>query len=201
MTSKSQKIFDKLCEVYPGAMDTITSLSFNSDGKKNFIISDEVGFNYDKVVNHSICYDNGLKEKSPDALFIAEDILYFVEFKEGSAKKDDIRMKIHEGITTLFCFVIKYLPEISREDFFNLDIRYAVVMRGFRATGRQGFLDSLEASSKKFNLKNIEGFLVSQTTIRDEPGRILALLNKVSSGKISSIQINLPDSSLINVLI
>ncbi|MBN6029849.1 hypothetical protein [Pantoea ananatis] len=201
MTSKSKKIFDKLCEIYPEAMETITSLSFNTDGQKNFIISDEVGFNYDKVVNHSSCYKNARKEKSPDALFIADDVLYFVEFKEGSAKKEDIRMKIHEGITTLFCFVIKYLPEITREEFFHLDIRYAVVMRGFRATGRQGLIDSLEASSNKFNLRNIEGFLVSKTTVRDEPSRILALLSTVSSGRVSSIKINLPDSSLLNVAI
>ncbi|AER31194.1 hypothetical protein [Pantoea ananatis] len=201
MISKSQKIFDKLCEVYPDAMETITNLSFNSDGGKNFIISDEVGFNYDAVVNHAPCYKHGRKEKSPDALFIAGDVLYFVEFKEGAAKKEDIRMKIHEGITTLFCFVIKFLPEITRDEFFQLDIRYAVVMRGFRASGRQGLIDGLEASSNKFNLRNIEGFLVSKTTIRDEPSRILALLNTVTSGRISTIKINLPDSSLVNLSI
>jgi len=196
MTSNAKKIYDKLCAVYPQALESISNLSFNSDGKKSFIISTEVGFNFDKVSNLAPCHPQGKKEKSPDALFLANDTLYFIEFKEGGAKKEDIRMKIHEGITTLFCFTLKHLPEISREDFLGLHIRYGVVMRGFRATGRQGLIDSLEATSNKFNLRNIEGFLVRKTSVRDEPSRILELLHTVSSGRISSIDIALPDSTI-----
>jgi len=196
MTSNAKKIYDKLCDIYPSALESITDLSFNTDGNKRFVISDELGFNFDKVSNLAPCHPQGKKEKSPDALFLANDILYFVEFKEGSAKKEDIRMKIHEGITTLFCFVLKHLPEISREDFLSLHIRYGVVMRGFRATGRQGLIDRLEATSNKFNLRNIEGFLVRKTSVRDEPARILELLHTVSAGRISSIDISLPDSTI-----
>lgn len=195
MTSNSLRIYDKLCEIYPGALETVSDLSFNSDGRKNFIISDELGFNFDKVYNLSACHPDGRKEKSPDCLFCVDDILYFVEFKEGKPKKDDIRMKIHEGITTLFCFVLKHLPDISRDDFFKLDIRYTVIMRDFRAKGREGFLQDLEAISNKFNLKNMEGFLVTKALVKDSPQRILEFLHKVSSGRIIEIKITAPDST------
>ncbi|MEB5959223.1 hypothetical protein MXL39_03050 [Enterobacter sichuanensis] len=195
MISNPLKIYNKLCEIYPSALETVSNLSFNSDGNKNFIISDEIGFNFDKVYNLSACHPDGKKEKSPDCLFLVDDILYFVEFKEGKAKKDDIRMKIHEGITTLFCFVLKHLPDISREEFFKLDIRYTVIMRDFRAQGRDGFLQDLEAISNKFNIKNIEGFLVTKALVKDSPQRILEFLNKVSSGRIVQIQITAPDNA------
>lgn len=198
MISNTQKIYNKLQEIYPEAMLSISDLSYNSDGDKRFILSDEEGFNFDLVYNLAVCHPDGRKEKSPDALFIANDCLYFVEFKEGAAKKDDIRMKIHEGITTLYCFVLKHLPEIKREDFLQLDIRYSVIMRGFRARGRQGLIDRLETSSNKFNLRNLEGFLVKKTSIRDDPMRILNLLNKVSLGKICTIGIAQPDQTILN---
>lgn len=198
MISNSQRIYNKLCEVYPGALEDVSSLSFNSDGNKHFIISEEVGFNFDKVYNLSACHPDGRKEKSPDCLFLVDDILYFVEFKEGKPKKDDIRMKIHEGITTLFCFVLKHLPDISRDEFFKLDIRYTVIMRDFRAKGREGFLQDLEAISNKFNLKNIEGFLVTKALVKDSPQRILEFLHKVTCGRVVRIQISSADNSCVN---
>lgn len=200
MTSNAKKIYDKLCEIHPSALESVSMLSYNSDGKKKFIISDEIGFNFDKVYNFAACNPKGNKEKSPDSLFLIGDILYFVEFKEGSARKEDIRMKIHEGITTLYCFAMKFLPEITRDDFFKLDIRYAVIMRDFRAKGRQGFLQDLEAISNKFNLRNLEGFLVKKALIKDSPQRILEFLNQVSSGRIVHIGINEPDNSAVNVI-
>ncbi|ELY4521955.1 hypothetical protein SMZ79_000706 [Cronobacter turicensis] len=195
MTSNAQKIYEKLCEVYPTALETVSTLSFNSDGVKKFILSEELGFNFDKVYNLASCHPDGKKEKSPDCLFLVDDILYFVEFKEGKPKKDDIRMKIHEGITTLFCFALKHVPTITRDDFFRLDIRYTVIMRDFRARGREGFLQDLEAISNKFNLKNLEGFLVKKALVKDSPQRILEFLHQVSSGRINRIQINSPDNS------
>lgn len=198
MTSNAQLIYEKLCSVYPDALETVSELSYNSDGAKNFIVSEEIGFNFDKVYNLSDCHPDGKKEKSPDCLFLVDDILYFVEFKEGKPKKDDIRMKIHEGITTLFCFALKHIPGITRDEFFKLDIRYTVIMRDFRAKGREGLLQDLEAISNKFNLKNIEGFLVTKALVKDSPQRILEFLHKVSSGKITTIQISTPDNTCLN---
>lgn len=195
MISNAKLIYDKLCAIYPTALESVSDLSFNSDGEKKFIISDEVGFNFDKVHNLASCHPNGVKEKSPDCLFLVDDILYFVEFKEGKVKKEDIRMKIHEGITTLFCFTLKYLPAVTRDDFFRLDIRYTVIMRNFRAKGREGFLQDLEAISNKFNLKNLEGFLVQKALVKDSPHSVLNFLHKVSAGKITKIHINEQDNS------
>ncbi|MFB5745953.1 hypothetical protein ACE38U_13825 [Cedecea sp. S5-13] len=195
MISNAKTIYDKLCEIYPTALETVSTLSFNSDGEKNFILSNELGFNFDKVYNLASCHPDGKKEKSPDCLFLVGEILYFVEFKEGKAKKDDIRMKIHEGITTLFCFILKHVPTITRDDFFKLDIRYTVIMRDFREKGREGFLQDLEAISNKFNLKNLEGFLVTKALVKDSPQRIMEFLHQVSAGRIDRIQINSPDNS------
>jgi hypothetical protein len=195
MTSNAKLIYDRLCAIYPAALESVSNLSFNTADVKRFIVSEEIGFNFDKVHNIASCHPEGKKEKSPDCLFLVGDILYFVEFKEGKAKKDDIRMKIHEGITTLFTFALKHLPELTRDEFFKLDIRYTVIMRDFRAKGRDGFLQDLEAISNKFNLKNIEGFLVKKALVKDSPQRILEFLNAVSSGKITSIHINAQDNS------
>lgn len=190
MTSNSIKIYSKLCEIYPDGLSTITELSYNSDGEKNFLISDETGFNFDLVYNCSPMHSALRKEKSPDALFIVDEVIYFIEFKEGSCKKEDIRMKIHEGITTLFCFTLKYLPEITREEFLKLDIRYAVIVRGHRGNPGDGFHNALEEASNRFNLKNLEGFLLKKTAVTYQPDTILQFLNKVTAGRVKNIGIS-----------
>lgn len=189
MTSNAKLVYDKLLEVYPHGLSSITALSYNDDGKKNFILSDEVGFNYDLVYNCAPCYPTENKEKSPDALFFIDDKLYFVEFKDGSHDKSDIRLKIHEGVTTLYMFVLKYLPEITRADFVELDINYAVIVRGNIRDHGSAFQSALFDASRKYNLKNLEGLLVKKTGFTSDPGVIVKLLNKLTDKKLKSIEI------------
>lgn len=188
MISNEELIYNKLLEVHPEAISTITKLSLNDSNNVSFIYSDAVAFNYDVVVNcHPECEN---KEKSPDALFLNENTLYFVEFKDGKSNKEDIRLKIHEGVSTLYSFVSKYLPGLSRKDFFNLDIKYAFVYRCSNPNDRLTFADALDANSKKYHLKNLDGYIVKKTRVASYPTSILNLLKKVSGGTVQHILIS-----------
>lgn len=189
MTSNAKAIYDKLLEMHPGSLKPITQLSFNDGGTKNFIVSEELGFDYDLVYNCAPCYTVEHKERSPDALFCVNDELYFVEFKDGGHEKADIRLKIHEGVTTLYMFVAKHLPHITKSEFVNLDINYAVIVRGDIRQHGSSFQSALFDTSKKYNLKNIEGLLVKKTGFTSDPKVILKLLHKMTEKRLQSITI------------
>lgn len=196
MISNEEVIYNKLIEVYPGAISTITQLSHNNSDNTSFIHSDITAFNYDSVLNcHPDCEN---KEKSPDALFLNNSALYFVEFKDGKSSKDEIRLKIHEGVSTLYSFVKKYIPEISREDFFKLNIKYAFIYRSRNETP-PSFAEALEANSVKYHLKNLDGYIVKRTKVASYPENIYRLLNKVSGGTITHISIGNRDGDLLRV--
>ncbi|HFQ5168058.1 TPA: hypothetical protein ACGUWI_004347 [Vibrio vulnificus] len=187
MTSNELTIYNKLLEVYPEFLKPISELSLNDSDKREFVLSEELGFDFDSVVNcNPLC--NKI-EKSPDALFCVNDTLYFIEFKEGSADKNDIRLKIHEAITTLFHFKVKYLPSLTKEQFVNLNIKYAVVVRPPKKLPKPSFFHVVEASSKQFSLKNIEGFLVNDTRVIFSANTIFKLLSKVTEGRVTTIKI------------
>ncbi|EKN3567307.1 hypothetical protein ABEH48_003913 [Yersinia enterocolitica] len=188
MISNEELIYNKLCEVYPNGHKSITELSRNDTGGRNFIISNEFGFNYDLMHNCSPAYATEHKEKTPDALFFYGSKLYFIEFKEGGSKKPDIRLKIHDGITSLYHFTARNLPQISKDNFVNLAINYAVICRP-ENTGRNSFINALQHASKRYNLKNIEGFLIDKTVVLEQPQQILQLLNKVTAGRVKGISV------------
>lgn len=189
LISNEQLVYEKLLDIYPHALSPITALSYNDDGKKNFIMSDEKGFNYDLVYNCAPCYTMEHKEKSPDALFFVDNKLYFVEFKDGTHNKNDIRLKIHEGVTTLYMFVLKHLPQISRTDFVDLDINYAVIVRGDISHHGSSFQSALFDTSKKYNLKNLEGLMVKGTGFTSDPNVIIRFLNKLTHKKLNNMEI------------
>lgn len=181
----AQDIYDKLVSEYPHFVKTITDLSYNRAGGKNFIGSSVLGFDFDMVYNLSAGYSVAHNEKSPDALFYLNDKLWFVEFKEGGHKKIEIRSKIHEGVLTLFMFVQSHLPHITKSMFCNLDIRYAVITR--ETQKYSSFANALKAASEKYQLKNIEGFLVSKALYTVDPKMVAGLLSAVTAGAVSFI--------------
>ncbi|MGF1792928.1 hypothetical protein L4D21_20225 [Photobacterium profundum] len=188
MISNEEKLYQRLLDIYPSSMATITNLSYNDDGKANFIDSDVEGFNFDTVINcHPECTN---KEKSPDSLFYIDSKLYFVEFKEGGSRKEDIRLKIHEAVSTLYAFSSKYIPEFNRADFFNLDIRYAVVFRARHDNANPSFAETLEMNSKKYHLKNLDGYVVTKTRVASHPSSILKILKKITANSVTSITIH-----------
>ncbi|XHF32819.1 hypothetical protein OXH62_26345 [Pseudomonas chlororaphis] len=182
----AQEIFDKLVFEYPKFIKSITELSYNRAGGQNFIGSDVCGFDFDMVYNLSPSYSVTHNEKSPDALFCMNNKLWFIEFKEGGHKKIEIRSKIHEGILTLFMFVQRHLPHITKEVFCNLDIRYAVISRETQKFS--SFAQALKAASEKYQLKNIEGFLVSKVFYTVDPNRVADLLSAVTAGAVGFIE-------------
>jgi hypothetical protein len=49
------------------------------------------------------------------------------------------------------------------------------------------FADALEMNSKKYDLKNIEGFIVNKTRIVYQPKTLVRLLKKVTNGAVTQI--------------
>jgi len=189
VTSNAQAIYNKLLEKHPTGLKSITELSYNDDGGRNFIVSTVSGFDYDLVYNCAPCYTKEFKEKSPDSLFCVDDKLYFVEFKDGKHDKGDIRLKIHEGVTTLYMFTRKHLPHISKADFIELDINYAVIVRGDTRSHGSSFQRALFDASTKYNLRNLEGLLVKKTGITSDPTVIVELLHKLTAKNLTTIDI------------
>lgn len=188
MTSKAKEIYDQLVSDYPHALQSISQLSKNTSAEREFVLSSHLAFNFDLINNICSTLPNH-KEKSPDALFFHDDALYFVEFKEGAVKKDDIRLKIHEAIVSLFHYSLE--GELAtREEFVKLDVRYAIVMRNSnRGNPEKSFLDTLEATATHFNLQNLEGLLIKKTKVAFQPKSILDLLNKITDGAVLSINV------------
>jgi hypothetical protein len=183
-------IYDKLCSVYPNEIKSITELSKNTTGQRDFLVSPVSGFDFDNVMNWSDKYPSVLNEKSPDALFYHNSTLYFIEFKEGDCNKIDVRTKIHEGINTLYNFVVKHLPQMTRKEFFNLNINYGVFARDIKATVQNSTIRAtLANSSQKFNLRNLEGMIIKRTRYSTDPQYMVNFLNKITSGGVSEIEV------------
>ncbi|HAT6343875.1 TPA: hypothetical protein JAJ28_001590 [Aeromonas hydrophila] len=196
MISNEEIIYNKLLEVYPDAISTITQLSYNDNDRVSFIHSEATAFNYDSVVNcHPECEN---KEKSPDALFLRNETLYFVEFKDGKTNKEDIRLKIHEGVSTLYSFVRKHIHELSRDDFFNLNIKYALIYRS-RNSNHSSFAEALEATGTKYHLRNLDGYIIKKTRVASCPNNIFSLLEKISGGAVQHILISNRDGNPLRV--
>lgn len=195
MASKAKEIYDLLVTDFPEAMQSLSQLSRNEQGGKDFIRCDVKVFNFDMLWN--IGGANKCKEKSPDALFFHDETLYFVEFKEGGCDRGDVRQKIHEGVISLFQYSVSK-GVATRESFFGVNIKYAVVKRG-ATHGDASFLLTLERSQDVFGLKNIEGLLVKETAVRWVPDSIFKLLNKISGGAIGRIDVVATDQKTVVV--
>lgn len=181
----AKKIYATLAADYPGAIQPITDLSRNFAKHEEFIVCDYKAFNFDKVNNPATAA--AVKEKTPDALFLQNDIFYFVEFKAGkNVNRSDIRQKIHEGINTLYQYcVIKKLA--TREEFIHLRFKYAVIDRQEDFGERATFAKVLQSSAHHYSLKNLEGLLVEQTRVCSTPQSTLNLFRKISQGVVTSI--------------
>jgi hypothetical protein len=190
MISNEEAIYNKLCSEYPNAIKSITDLSLNDTGNRNFLVSSVTGFDYDQVLNVSDCYKDPCNEKSPDALFFHDGKLYFIEFKEGGVDKQDIRCKIHEGVNTLYVFAKKHIPGMNRQTFVELNINYAVFMRDTKRTlSNSSFRAALDLTSNKFSLKNLEGFIVKKTRVAMEPQDFVDFFHRITSGAVKSIDV------------
>lgn len=78
--------------------ETITKLSFDDANNSSLITSNIEKFNFDKVNNQI---------KTTDALFFEKTKIIFVEFKNGSIKNKDLRLKATESIISMTNFLIE----------------------------------------------------------------------------------------------
>lgn len=193
MTTDASKIYYALVARFPQAMQDITALSKNTAMHKDFVISPVKAFNFD-LVSNSESGQRIEKEKSPDALFLHDGALYFVEFKEGmNVEKMDIRMKIHEALLTLYQFAMDS-DLLNRTEFFALSINYVVIMRNRAPKGsKESISGSFRKSNALFNLKNMEGFLIKEASTLGKPQAIANCLAKISNGAVTRIEIVAPD--------
>lgn len=190
--SNAEVLYKALLQRYPDGMRAISDLSKNTDGRpggKKFIECPHLAFNYDLVTNCAT--NNGVKEKSPDALFLDADRLHFIEFKEGQVKRIELRQKIHEVLVTLFQFAIKN-NILTRDEFLALDFRYTVVRRLQNANP---MVNALDISIDSFGLKNLEGFLIKATDVQWAPHKILELLSNVTNKGIRTIDYYCPQGN------
>ena len=190
--SNAEVLYKALLQRYPDGMRAISDLSKNTDGRpggKKFIECPHLAFNYDLVTNCAT--NNGVKEKSPDALFLDADRLHFIEFKEGQVKRIELRQKIHEALVTLIQFAIKN-NILTRDEFLALDFRYTVVRRLQNANP---MVNALDISIDSFGLKNLEGFLIKATDVQWAPHKILELLSNVTNKGIRTIDYYCPQGN------
>jgi len=193
MTSKAALIYNALLADFPESMKPITELSQNTaqgaSKFRDFIICHQQAFNFDNLKNQR----PGMKphkEQTPDALFLHNDKLYFVEFKEGkNVDKTDVRQKIHEGLITLYQYCAAR-NLVTRQEFVDLRIRYAVIYRQpFGGAPPKTVLTTLQQTQVYFNLQNIEGLLVEKTMTNFLGDHIFKFLQKVSNGHVKRIAI------------
>ncbi|MCQ8229112.1 hypothetical protein [Pantoea trifolii] len=189
--SNEAVLYNALCANFPSEVLPLTTISRNSTGTRDFIVSQELALNFDNIRNCSDAYSADVdgNEKSPDALFLHEDVLYFVEFKEGNprnVKKLEIRNKIHEGIITLYQFSKKH-TSIVRSDFFKLKIAYIVFRRP--RVGGNAFTNATDAASANYFIENIKGFIVRVTAVSDDPQYFVDFFHKVTSGRVTQIHV------------
>ena len=191
----ANSIYQSLNKTHPGSLAPLTTLSKSDDGF-SFIESDYSAFNFDTVQN--LGGKETIKEKSPDALILKGDEIYFVEFKSGKWEKHDIRLKIHEGLTTLFQYATNNRL-CTREEFLNIKFSYVVITTR-HLTGKQKaaaakssmFLEALLRSNAYFGLSNLEGFLLKQASLFSDPQGIYKAFKHISSDAIENLVVNCP---------
>lgn len=188
MISGAERIYKKLQEAYPNGMATISDLSRNTTDQKDFIVCNHRAFNFDLVNNIGLNGSKPRKEKTPDALFSKGQRLFFVEFKEGSCDKNEIRQKIYEGITALYHFSMQN-NIMNRGEFMEIEIGYVVINRYYpKGSPGSEILETLERSLDFFCLKNIEGFIVAKTDVKFTKKSIFEFLKLVTGGIVNEIE-------------
>lgn len=191
--SFAESLYSALLAEYASGVISLTELS-KPDTDKFFIECEYSGFNFDLVKNIAGGKEN--KEMSPDAMFLKNDEIYFVEFKSGAYDKKELRSKIHEGLTTLYQFSVNR-GIVNREDFFKIKVNYVVIAAAKRDGKGSRFLDVMQMGAGYFGLKNLEGFLLQKTSLLSKPEVIHAKLKEISSGDLGVFKFHCPVNGVV----
>ncbi|MBB1489397.1 hypothetical protein [Oceanospirillum sediminis] len=187
MALKESEVYKALLSSYGSEVKSISELSYDSSNQRSFIDSYVLGLDFDSIAN---CNGRASNERSPDSLFYNDGVLYFVEFKSGvNAKKEDIRLKIHEACATLFFFCKENIESFEKDDFFRLNIKYGVVFRD-KSKGRKAMYNALSRSVAKYSLNNLEGYIISEAATVSKGQYILKMLRDATGWKVPYIELH-----------
>ena len=85
-----------------GGLSTITQCSYDDDNKVYLIKSEKEVIHFDEVSKELAKALQVNKPSSVDALYIQDDMLYLVEFKNTrNPKPDEVRVKVHDTLAIL----------------------------------------------------------------------------------------------------
>ena len=196
MTSKEQVFYDSILHEFKEEkthMLTLTEASRNVAGGKDFVVSDYKVFNFDCFNSMMYGIDpepaGKAKEKTPDCLILNDGCIYFVEFKQGSADKKDIRLKIHETILGIYNYAVFSKKIFSREDFFNLKIKYVLIKKGDEKALSNPYHRRRYISQNFFNLRSMNGFILNSTHVFVSPEDITRFLDTVTCGNCQPLNV------------
>ncbi|MDR6092684.1 hypothetical protein [Pantoea ananatis] len=196
MTSKEQVFYDSILNEFKEEkkhMVTLTEASRNIAGGKDFLVSDYMVFNFD-------CFNSMLyglnpepvgkaKEKTPDCLILNDGCIYFIEFKQAGTDKKDIRLKIHETILGIYNYAVFSKKIFSRDDFFNLKIKYILIKKGDEKALSNPFHRRIYISKNFYNLRSMNGFILSSTHVFVSPEDIIKFLDTVTHGDCQPLSV------------
>lgn len=144
MDSKLNKIWEDFSKDYAFAKATIRDCSWD-DAKDSYLLDSSKGaFDFDKIseeVSKNILRCK--KPKSVDCLYIDNDNLFLVEFKNSTKNKwDDIKMKVQDTI-----LLLNYLYNFSNSEFKSIQVIIVTAKSDSPNRGNRRHLDSRAQSS------------------------------------------------------
>lgn len=173
----AEDLFNSLLVKFKDNIKSLTEISSGDDGKTFFISGEKF-----------LCFDDiKFKEddkagKAPDLLSFHNGAFVFVEFKEGkveNVKKEDVKLKVIEGINVLFKHA-NQTYHLNKSDFSNFNFDYFVIHRSSRAE-RKSVGDALRVSVARWALSEYKGYYlrVAETiSCHDKSFRLLSLLSQ-----------------------
>lgn len=139
-----QKTIDSLHPILKNNICSMKTASYD-DKNKMFLSQSRIKvIHFDNIPNeYSKRKHLSMTPKSNDALYISGDDWYFIEFKNGQVKKEDIFRKIYDSLIMLI--ELKIIPDL---DFSRSNICYILVCH----TNDQG--NAVQSSASRAKIAN-----------------------------------------------
>ncbi len=183
----SEEIYNQLLEDFKVHIKPLSEISSGDNGK-NFFLSDEKYLCFDDVKFRE--HDGA--GKAPDLLAFYKNGIVFVEFKEGkveNVKKEDVKLKVIEGINSIFKYCNKK-SSMTKVDFSSLDFDYFVIHRRSKSE-RRSVGDAMKASMARWSLDEYKGYYLRAADTISSHDKAFKLLNLLSNGSlVSGIYVN-----------
>ncbi|WP_407270105.1 hypothetical protein [Radiobacillus sp. PE A8.2] len=159
-------IFENALATYK---NTITELSKDTDNNESLCISNKQYIDYDKLVETFYHSDETLS--SPDLIYVSDEKIVYVEFKNGSLKKSmekkTLKLKgIEGGFIALFNIFKSYKNDVTFDEIQLLKKEYYVVYNSEKnphsSSRVAGIVSHLQMQPIRFGLKWYQGNFFSK---------------------------------------